>query len=128
MSKLYKRALNKKSLKSLRLNMAKVERLSELVQLFDAHDLWLKFLPINLVENKDWKLKGLLGENPFETETSLYCLDPTDIPTDIDDDTGCQRLLEFPVGRLSLIPDEELGAWERSYVKWLKGKLKDMLD
>ena len=124
MSKLYKRALNKKSLKSLRLNMAKVERLSELVQLFDAHDLWLKFLPINLVENKDWKLKGLLGENPFETKTSLYCLDPTDI----EDDTGCQRLLDFPIGRFSLIPDEELEAWERSYVKWLKGKLKEMLD
>ena len=92
MSKLYKRALNKKSLKSLRLNMAKVERLSELVELLNKNDLSIAFNPINLVGNKDWKLKGLLEENPFETETSLYCLDPTDIPTDMDDDTGCQRL------------------------------------
>nr|VFK44468.1 MAG: hypothetical protein BECKSD772E_GA0070983_103815 [Candidatus Kentron sp. SD] len=124
MSKLYKRALNKKSLKSLRLNMAKVERLSELVELLNKNDLSIAFNPINLVGNKDWNLKGLLGENPFETETSLYCLDPTDI----EDDTGCQRLLDFPVGRFSLIPDEEREAWERSYVKWLKGKLKEMFN
>ena len=101
-----------------------MERLSELVELLNKNDLSIAFNPINLVGNKDWNLKGLLGENPFETKTSLYCLDPTDI----EDDTGCQRLLDFPIGRFSLIPDEELEAWERSYVKWLKGKLKEMLD
>ena len=88
-------------------------------------ELMAAFADGTLSEEMMEQVKLYLEENPFEAETSLYCYDPDDPE---DPDFNMRNLLPFPVGRLSLIADAERKAWEESYLKWLKGKLKDMLD